>query len=367
MTRWPFSRSASQRCEPRKPAPPVTRDVGIPRDGTRAPGRGGAAAYEVLTPFAADPSTLHGGLCPVTSVASVAHVGMPLPRRLAQERAVSSPRRSAPRVALAARPGADGRGRRPAGHGHCLPLDRRRQYEPGQARENDFYGADAQGHGEHAGRHRPAVRRRGPAARRPRRFPGGTGTSWARRSTRTTASPRLRRCRRQSRATGHETGPDLPRDELGREPVRLEPACDREQRRPQGRPPQPRRAGLSRGRRRMGRHHPAVRLRRRERQAAGLPRAQLDAPRARRSTRTAATSPHAAGPDEPITPILECVEDIGQRDVPRPLRLRQPERPTTVTPPATRTSSRPSRRPRAAADAFGAGRFEDVFQVEFSG
>src|ERR1043166_8259850 len=29
MTRWPSARSRSERCEPRKPAPPVTTDTGV--------------------------------------------------------------------------------------------------------------------------------------------------------------------------------------------------------------------------------------------------------------------------------------------------------------------------------------------------
>ncbi len=37
-TRWPSRTRRSQRCDPRKPAPPVTTEVGIPRDGT--PGLG---------------------------------------------------------------------------------------------------------------------------------------------------------------------------------------------------------------------------------------------------------------------------------------------------------------------------------------
>ncbi len=61
---------------------------------------------------------------------------------------------------------------------------RGRQYEPADAPETDFYGPDAQGHGTHAAGHRPALRRREPAAGRPvalRRT--ATGTTAARRSS----------------------------------------------------------------------------------------------------------------------------------------------------------------------------------------
>src|SRR3954465_719429 len=45
MTRWPRLRSSSHRCEPRKPAPPVTRHVGM-RPGSL--GRAQAGSLELL-------------------------------------------------------------------------------------------------------------------------------------------------------------------------------------------------------------------------------------------------------------------------------------------------------------------------------
>src|SRR5215211_6844151 len=38
MTRWPRRRSSSQRCEPRNPAPPVTRQVGMTAQGIASAG-----------------------------------------------------------------------------------------------------------------------------------------------------------------------------------------------------------------------------------------------------------------------------------------------------------------------------------------
>src|SRR5213078_2100922 len=45
MTRWPRLRSSSQRCEPRKPAPPVTRHVGM---APASLGRAQAGSLELL-------------------------------------------------------------------------------------------------------------------------------------------------------------------------------------------------------------------------------------------------------------------------------------------------------------------------------
>ena len=46
MTRWPRSSSASHRCDPRKPAPPVTRDVGMARSLSML--RAGPCRYRIL-------------------------------------------------------------------------------------------------------------------------------------------------------------------------------------------------------------------------------------------------------------------------------------------------------------------------------
>ena len=87
------------------------------------------------------------------------------------------------------------------------------------------------------------------------------------------------RCRYPARGIAaerqREEGAHLPCHVGGEEPVHRERACDREQRRPQGRPPRPHGPGLPGGG--LGRHHPAVRLRGRQGRHADLPRLQLDA------------------------------------------------------------------------------------------
>ena len=110
-------------------------------------------------------------------------------------------------------------------------------YEAADAPESDFYGPDAQGHGRDGRGHRAALRGREPAARRPvvvrraalgRPRPGDPRRGVRRGAAGAGADPRA-----------GEEGPDLPRDELGDQSLRLRGARDRQQRRPERRPPEP--------------------------------------------------------------------------------------------------------------------------------
>ena len=183
-----------------------------------------------------------------------------------------------------------GRRRRPPGHGEHLPLRGRQRLRrsPG-ARDRLLRSQPTGPWRRHAG-HRAAVRDREPTPRRPvvvrRAQLGRPGPHDLRRRLRRVGAGTERSARAgQGRAA--DEGPDLSRDELGEEPVRLERARDRQQRRPERRASQPRGTRLPRSR--LGRHHPALHVRRQGRPHADLPGVQLDRTRARRSGRTAAS------------------------------------------------------------------------------
>ena len=183
-------------------------------------------------------------------------------------------------------------------------------------------------------------------------------SEWRRSWRRSLPPPRSLRTRQRS--TEPAKGPHLPRDELGEQPVRVERAGDREQRRPERRAPEPHGPVFPADD--WGDIIPPYDVPRRGRQDADLPGIQLDARRGRRSGRTAATR---------------------RRRQPRPVDARRSSAssgsatassPTSAT--TTRTRPRSRRQPienffspgdedRGQPKTFAPGSHPDVLQVEF--
>ena len=253
-----------------------------------------------------------------------------------------------------------GRRRRAPGHGRPLPF-RRRRLRGGRRAGVGLLRPRCAGPWSGRAGHRAALRGREPAAGRPvvvrraalgRPRPGDPRRGLRRGAAGAGADPRA-----------GEEGPDLPRDELGDQSLRLRGACDRQQRRPQRRPPRPHRARVSR--RRLGRHHPAVQLPGQGRQAPDLPGLQLERGRAgdlRERLRAADAADAQAGG----SPILECVEQLDGGKYLAHWGYEN-KNGTTVEATGDQNSFSPAPADRGQPKAFAAGRVEDRFQVEFNG
>ena len=209
--------------------------------------------------------------------------------------------------------------------------------------------------------HRAALRDREPAAGRPvvvrraalgRPRPGDSRRGLRRDDAGAGAEPRA-----------GEEGQDLPRDELRHESLRLRRAGDRQQRRPERRPPRSHGARLPGGR--LGRHHPALRRTWTRRQAPDLPGLQLDRGRAGDLRERLRAARCRRSPSQ-VVPILECVEELdGGSSSPTGATRTRTAPPSSA--PGDQNTFSPAPPNRGQPTAFAAGRVEDAFQVEFDG
>ena len=190
MTRWPRRRSSSHRCEPRKPAPPVTRQVGIGVKGSSLRPNG------AVTPPFLQPA---GSVRVMPASAFVGPSQRPDRQRVRRSPAVRRDRGALRRRDAAApgglllRPGA--RGAQPRDDDGPVPHGRRR-------------GAD----------HPRASRRPAP--------PSPTSSSrWRRPSSRSAASPTRSRLSPRSRARRATTSPSSSRCGSSRSRSRRSPRC----------------------------------------------------------------------------------------------------------------------------------------------
>ena len=246
---------------------------------------------------------------------------------------------------------------------------RRRGVRRGSARaRRTSYGPDATGSRGARWGHRPAVRGRGAECGRPVvASRAGTGTTAGRRSAERGKVPELRTAARADvpRPAPAEDVTDLPRDELGEQPVRR--GVDRTSRN---------NGDLKGGHlNHTGPVYPAAdwgdiippyAYVDENGQDPDLPRATTGARRDRRSTRTAATCRRrrTLRGQSQSRRSLECVERRGRRHLRRPLRLREPERDDRRAAGAARTSSRPAPADRGQPRRSRRAASTDAFQVD---
>ena len=268
-------------------------------------------------------------------------------------------RDSARRARRGSRGDGPGRRRRSPGHGRPLPL-RRRRLRGGRRAGVGLLRPRRAGPWSGRAGHRAALRDREPAAGRPvvvrraalgRPRPGDSRRGLRRGAGGAGAEPRA-----------GEEGQDLPRDELGDESLRLERAGDRQQRRPERRPPRAHGARLPGGR--LGRHHPALRVPGQGRQAPDLPGLQLDRGRAgdlQERLRAAHAAEAQAGRSRSSSASSRRTAASSPTGATR----------TRTAPPSSATGDQNTFSPgppnRGQPTAFAAGRVEDAFQVEFDG
>ena len=164
MTRCPFPRSASQRCEPRKPAPPVTSEVGIAAMLPASACRSGRCLRSPHRPQATAP--VEGWRSGLSLLASATWSRRPRTGSLTADAA--DPRGRPLGRASRRRARGHGRERRRRAPGHRRPLSlRRRRLRGGRRAGVGLLRPRRAAPWSGRAGHRAALRDREPAARRP--------------------------------------------------------------------------------------------------------------------------------------------------------------------------------------------------------